>query len=184
MSKLQKVISGGQTGVDQAALRAAMQLDFKIGGWCPPGRVSRTGIIPEEYSLTETAYERSTLAPDIPRSLRTEYNIRDSDATLVLRPHDTGKDPGTMWTIKCARLYNKPCYIIDPCAPGAEIQICSWLKKTPVKILNIAGPAEETSPGINQQAYQLLVRIFKNIKSGNLCNGSSIKVRSNMKKEP
>lgn len=170
--KLQKIISGGQTGVDQAALRAAMEMDFKIGGWCPPGRVSRKGIIPAEYPLTETVCERSTLAPDIPRSLRTEYNIRDSDATLVLKPNDTRKDPGTIWTVKCARLYKKPCYIIDPYAPKAEIQICSWLKKIPVEILNVAGPAEESSPGINQQAYHLLVRIFTNIKSGNPCNGN------------
>ena len=168
MKKLQ-IISGGQTGVDQAALRAAMEMDFKIGGWCPPGRVCEDNEIPSEFPMVETENERSPQAPDIPRSQRTEYNVRDADATLILKPHDAGIDPGTKWTIECARLYKKPCYIIDPYAPEAEIQICSWLKKKPVRILNIAGPAEETSPGINQQAYHLLIRIFTNIKSGNLC---------------
>ncbi len=171
MRKLQKVISGGQTGVDQAALRAATELDFKIGGWCSPGRMSRRGLIPKEFPLLETEYERSTLAPDIPRSQRTEYNIRDSDATLVLKPDHAGKDPGTIWTIKCARLYKKPCYIINPYVPEVEKSIIGWLSKTPIEVLNIAGPAEETSPGIYQQAYNLLVRIFTNIKSGNLCKG-------------
>ncbi|MBN2213175.1 MAG: putative molybdenum carrier protein [Bacteroidales bacterium] len=156
MKNLQKIISGGQTGVDQAALRVALELNFRIGGWCPPGRICENGKIPAEYPLTETTNERSPMAPDIPRSQRTEYNVRNSDATLILKPEETKNDPGTGWTIQCAREYKKPYLIIDPYTPEAEKPIFGWLLKTPVEILNIAGPSENTSPGISKQAFNLL----------------------------
>src|SRR2546430_17536769 len=84
MRRLTKVISGGQTGVDQAALRAARDCGLAIGGWCPPGRGCDSGVIPLEFPLQETERERSPDAPDVPRSQRTEWNVRDSDATLVI----------------------------------------------------------------------------------------------------
>ncbi len=82
MSQIRKVISGGQTGVDQAALRAAIALGISIDGWCPPGRICEHGVIPEEFPLKETPFERSEGAPGIPRSLRTEWNVRDSDGPI------------------------------------------------------------------------------------------------------
>src|SRR5580704_4564944 len=104
-----RVISGGQTGVDQAALRAAQACGLAIGGWCPPGRICESGRIPERFTLQETPEERSPLALDIPRSLRTEWNVRDSDSTLIVRdctaPMPMHGDPGTAWTFDCAVRY-------------------------------------------------------------------------------
>ena len=73
-----RVISGGQTGVDQAALRAAKACVLAMGGWCPPGRLCDSGLIPSEFPLQETERERSPGAPDVPRSQRTEWNVRAS----------------------------------------------------------------------------------------------------------
>src|SRR5882672_9150963 len=85
MNVLCKVTSGGQTGVDQAALRAGKDCGLAIGGWCSPGRGCEAGVIPQAFPLNETEQERSPNAPDVPRSQRTEWNVRDSDATLVIR---------------------------------------------------------------------------------------------------
>src|SRR6266571_9073801 len=71
-----KIVSGGQTGVDRAALDVALELGIPCGGWCPRGRRAEDGIIPERYPLIETP---TTAYPQ-----RTERNVRDSDGTLVL----------------------------------------------------------------------------------------------------
>jgi len=86
-----KIISGGQTGVDQAALITAQKIGLETGGWCPPGRVCESGTIPEYFPLKETPQERSPDAVDVPRSQRTEWNVRDSDATLIVRPKQDAK---------------------------------------------------------------------------------------------
>ena len=157
-----KIISGGQTGVDRAALDAALNLGLETGGWCPPGRVCESGHIPPEYNLIETEKERSDRAPDIPRSQRTENNVRFSDATLVLIPDGVDKDKGTGWTIECAHYYHKPCIAINPYHPDARKRILEWISKTQPEVLNVAGPSEETSPGIYDQSYKLMIEILNN----------------------
>ena len=156
---LSKIISGGQTGVDQAALRAAQARGLAIGGWCPPNRICESGLIPSEFPLTETPQERSPNAPDIPRSQRTEWNVRDSDATLILRPK-TDKDPGTDWATQCAIEMSRPFLECDPADPKAHTIIGEWLRALPVHTLNVAGPSEETVPGISELVYVLLVAAF------------------------
>jgi hypothetical protein len=157
---IKKVISGGQTGVDQAALDAAMELGFETGGWCPPGKVNENGKIPLEYKLIESEVERSDRAPDIPRSQRTENNVRFSDATLVLIPDSSETDIGTEWTFECVRYYNKPFLVINPYQPDANKRIIEWISKAQPEIINIAGPSEKTSPGIYNQSYKLMIEIL------------------------
>ncbi len=162
MISLDKIVSGGQTGVDQAALRAGLDLKIKIGGWCPPGRICEDGKIPIEYLLKETDRDRSPDAPNVPRSQRTENNVKDSDGTLILKPNQIlRRCKGTDYTIECAKKHNKKYLVIDPYHIDAEKQITDWLVKNPtIKILNIAGPSERTYVGINKQTHDLLIKTF------------------------
>jgi hypothetical protein len=163
-----KVISGGQTGVDQAALRAALACGLALGGWCPPGRASEAGPIPAALPLTETPTDRSPDAPAIPRSLRTEWNVRDSDATLVLfpaRPTTAGgrgeeADPGTGWALRCAARLGRPALVCDPEDPVVAARIARWIRALRLGTLHVAGPAESTSPGIGAVAERVLSRAF------------------------
>ncbi|MCS6982334.1 MAG: putative molybdenum carrier protein [Flavobacteriales bacterium] len=159
---LEKIISGGQTGVDQAALRFALTKGIKIGGWCPPGRICEGGVIPQEFPLKEADRDRSPDAPDIPRSQRTQNNVREADATLIFWPSCLEKDPGTEWTIQCARQFGKPWLVVDPYTMGAEKIISEWLlEHSTIKVLNIAGPSEKTYPGIYAQTLQLLEAVSR-----------------------
>ncbi|HET8539398.1 MAG TPA: putative molybdenum carrier protein [Anaeromyxobacter sp.] len=162
MGALAKVISGGQTGVDRAALRAARACGLGLGGWCPPGRESESGPVPADLPLIETPRERSPSAPDVPRSLRTEWNVRDSDATLVLRPASgAADDPGTEWALRSAALLRRPVLVCDPAAPDAAERIRGWIDALRVRTLNVAGPAESACPGIGALAERVLARAFR-----------------------
>lgn len=172
MTERLRVISGGQTGVDRAALRAAARCGLPCGGWCPPGRASESGPIPPEFPLRETPAERSPRAPDVPRSLRTEWNVRDSDATLLLRPALAGRsDPGSDWAAACAVHYGRPCLVCDPAAPDAERAITGWLEALRASTLNVAGPSEGTCPGIEARVYALLVGVFSGQADGKRRSG-------------
>ena len=165
MSELTRVISGGQTGVDQAALRAARDCGLEIGGWCPPGRVCEAGVIPAEFPLVETEQERSLDAPNVPRSQRTEWNVRDSDAVLVIRSEASHsdaatEDPGTELAMECAKRYGRPLLVCDLTDPNAKQKIQEWLRRIPIKLLSVGGPAESASPGIGDRAYHLLRGVF------------------------
>jgi hypothetical protein len=160
-SILTTVLSGGQTGVDQAALRAARHAGLRLGGWCPPGRQCQSGTIPAEFPLEETPEERSPDAPGVPRSMRSEWNVRDSDATLILRPATSDRnDPGTDWTAACAARYGRPTLVCDPDDPSSPATISRWLSSTAIATLNVAGPSEEAHPGVGRRAYDILRAVF------------------------
>lgn len=146
---LTRIISGGQTGVDQAALRAAISFGIAIGGWCPPGRVSEDGVIPDTFPLTETPDDRSHDAPNTPRSQRTEWNVRDSDGTLVLclGPLDDA-DTGTRFSASCATRYGKPLFVADPADLADVRRVREWIDAHGIQKLNVAGPSEQTCSGI------------------------------------
>ncbi len=150
------LISGGQTGVDQGALRAAASAGVLTAGWCPPGRACEGGVIPPEFPLMETPEERSERAPDVERSLRTEWNVRDSDATLILLPAGVPPDAGTFWTIEAAGLHGRPLLELSPAAADAVVIVREWLADHGVRVLNVAGPSEGTAPGIGAEAERLI----------------------------
>ena len=159
---LTRVISGGQSGVDQAALRAAASLGIAIGGWCPPGRVAEDGLIPDSFPLTETPQERSPAAPGIPRSQRTEWNVRNSDGTLLLCPGAiTQQDAGTRWTAKCAEHYAKPLLIADPAMLIEVPRVHHWIEARGIRTMNVAGPSESTSPGIGTAAEKFVTAVLR-----------------------
>lgn len=143
------IVSGGQTGVDRAALDAAIALGVEHGGWCPEGRLSEDGTVPSRYVLRETD------SAEYP--VRTERNVVDSDATLIL--HEGPLKGGTLLTRRiCVRLA-KPFLVLrvdrdDP----ADAQ--HWLAKLRPACLNVAGPRESTCPGIYQRSTAFLLKVF------------------------
>lgn len=153
MSRLiDKLVSGGQTGVDCAALDVALELGIPCGGWCPKGRWSEAGRIADKYPLEETPSE------DVAQ--RTEWNARDSDGTLVIAEGPTVG--GTTLTVEMAKRYGKPCLVIDLLTDGGAAQraIPEWIARHKIGVLNVAGPRESTTPGINAKTKALLRRIF------------------------
>jgi hypothetical protein len=156
---LKRVISGGQTGVDQAALRAARDAKLEIGGFCPPGRVCEGGVIPSEFPLIETPGSESPDAPQIPRSLRTQWNVRLGDATLIVRT-SVDLDPGTAFAETCALHYGKPLRVVNLDEAVGVDDITGWLSSYGVEILNVAGPSENTVPGIGERAQAFLKSLF------------------------
>jgi hypothetical protein len=157
---LQKIVTGAQTGVDRAALDAAMLLDFEYGGWCPKGRLDEKGMIPEKYkNLKEVSGEFKADKENY--DARTKKNIEDSDATLILAPEiplpEKVKD-GTLLTIEYAKKQLKPYLIVDlskPLHTNSEL-VAAWVKENSVNTLNIGGPRESTCPGIYQTTLGLL----------------------------
>ncbi len=141
-----KIISGGQTGVDLAALDFAIENNISCGGWCPKGRINEDGIIPDKYPLSETKSPEYTE--------RTEMNIKDSDGTLVL--YSGNIDSGTKFTLKRAMELQKPFFSIDIKNDLDTISIKQWMKTYNIKIINIAGPRESSSPGIYKLVYEFL----------------------------
>jgi len=147
---LEKVISGGQTGVDQAALDAAAQAGLACGGWCPKGRWSEAGPIDQRYELTET--------PSADPAQRTDFNVRDADGTLIIAGAPlTG---GTALTRRLTRRRAKPCLVVDPRDASAPQAIRRWLAEHDIRVLNVAGPRASGHPGIHEQALELLRRVL------------------------
>lgn len=145
---MRKIVSGGQTGVDRAALDVALELGVPCGGWCPKGRLAEDGVIDERYPLRET---RSTRY-----ARRTLWNVRDSDATLILAHVPLGG--GTAYTERCARDLERPSLVVPPDAQDAAAleRVRSWLVAHDVEVLNVAGPRESGAPGIHDLAVAFL----------------------------
>ena len=145
-SMFAKIVSGGQTGVDRAALDLALELGLACGGWCPKGRRAEDEPIPERYPLTETS---SRAYPQ-----RTRCNVLDSDGTLVLtRGRPVG---GTALTIKIATENDKPCLVVDLSRQSDLAAVRNWCWTHQIQTLNVAGARESEKPGIYAQAAEFL----------------------------
>jgi hypothetical protein len=144
--QLQKIVSGGQTGVDRAALDAAQAHGVPVGGWCPQGRRAEDGRIPDRYPLQETpseAYEQ-----------RTVWNVRDSDGTLIIAPGSLSE--GTALTRKEAESQDKPILHVRIDDPVPVPMIRAWGTENSVRTLNVAGPRAGEIDGIYTAARTIL----------------------------
>jgi hypothetical protein len=167
VSRLSRVVSGGQTGVDRAALDAARAAGLAIGGWCPRGRRAEDGPIPREYPLAETP------SPRYPQ--RTAWNVRDADATLALaRGAPRG---GTALTVRLAAAAGRPLLVIDLDAAPDPAEIAAWLAAEGVAVLNVAGPRESENRGVGAQAEALLTAVFSALRHGALGPAGGAKLR-------
>ncbi len=144
-----KFVSGGQTGVDRGGLEVAIALGIEHGGWCPRGRLAEDGSVPSRYELVENDSTDYTV--------RTRQNVIDSDATLIL--YEQRLSGGTMLTRRIATELEKPflCVRINQ---GAADEIAVWLNEIKPVILNVAGPRESSSPGIESRAFEILMGVF------------------------
>jgi hypothetical protein len=147
-----RLVSGGQTGVDRAALDVARELGLEHGGWCPRGRLAEDGEIPACYPLRETA--------SADYRVRTEQNVVDSDGTLIV----TAGEPsgGTALTITFCRKHDRPCCVVDldDAGEGGRGEVLRWLRGHAIRTLNVAGPRESGAPGIGARAAGFLRRVL------------------------
>ncbi len=150
MNRPRKIISGGQTGVDRAALDVAIDLGIEHGGWCPAGRLAEDGTIPLRYQLTE--HESPAYAD------RTRQNVIDSDGTLVL--YSRRLQGGTSLTTRYAREANKPLFLVRLDKPPLPSLIHQWLDENFILTLNVAGPRASSAATIYQDAFDFLLQVF------------------------
>lgn len=148
-----KIISGGQTGVDRAALDVALELGIECGGWCPAGRWAEDGPIDGRYPLAET--------PSDDPARRTEWNVRDSDGTLLLTA--AIESPGTRLTQDAARRLGRPVYAWAATSPADVGAFRRWLQVYRIRTLNVAGPRESEAPGIYAAAASLLRELLESM---------------------
>jgi hypothetical protein len=153
------IISGGQTGVDRAALDVALELGIPCGGYCPPGRRAEDGAIPDRYPLTEL--------PSPEYADRTRKNVEVAAATLVLHAGDVAG--GTRLTLEVCEELGKPMRTVDVTAAGQHTvdDVAEWIAREVVPrggVLNVAGPRESESPGIGARAAAFLRVVLADVR--------------------
>lgn len=145
-----KIVSGGQTGVDRAALDFALASGIVHGGWCPRGRRAEDGKLPEKYDLQET--------PRKDYGQRTEWNVRDSDGTLVIINRELSG--GTLYTFETARKMGKPVMIAALADKVEEKQVAGWVENNGIRVLNVAGPRASSEPEIYGMTLEFLQKVY------------------------
>ena len=143
-----KIISGGQTGVDRAALDAVIELGFEYGGFCPKGRLAEDGVILNKYNLTELSSSQYLM--------RTFENVQASDGTLIL--HQGTVLGGTLKTKDYCQILNKPFFEVILLKDFVKIQLNfdNWIEENHIIIMNIAGPRESVAPIYNRTLLLLI----------------------------
>lgn len=151
-----KIISGGQTGADQAGLSAAKELGIQVGGWMPKGCITDEGMRPDFLALYNMKEHPQRGYPP-----RTKQNVIDSDGTIIFGNPDS---PGCSLTIRACKKYNKPCVII----PYPMLVVNDWvsavtkfLTDNKIECINVAGNRESTNPGIFEFTKAVLLLALK-----------------------
>jgi Circularly permutated YpsA SLOG family len=152
---LDKIVSGGQTGADQAGWRAAAAFGVPTGGWMPKGFLTEDGPRPEiadQYGATEMPTD-SALA-------RTERNVQDSDATLWFGETTTS---GAQATVGACLQSGKPCLPVYPGASFEPAHVATWITENRIRTLNVAGNRESDEPGIGERVERLLGAVLQQL---------------------
>jgi hypothetical protein len=155
-SPLRKIISGGQTGADRAALDAALHAGCPCGGWCPKGRIAEDGKIPARYQLRE--HSSKSYAD------RTLLNIQDADGTLVVTFGEL--KGGSAYTLDQAASYCRPCLHVDAherTAVDAADKVMQWIIEHQIYTLNIAGSQASNEPAIYIYVYYLAKDLLRGV---------------------
>lgn len=147
---IRKIVSGGQTGVDRAALDVALELGIACGGWCPRGRLAEDGVISAKYPLQET--------DSTDYAVRTRLNVLDSDGTLILNIGELAG--GTAYTVEVAKENGKPFLIISLDGTPDSRDVIDWIGRNNIHILNVAGPREDKRLGIYTLAAGILEKVL------------------------
>ena len=146
-----KLVSGGQTGADIAALDVALLHGFPHGGWCPKGRKSLEGPIPAQYRLIET--------PSASYLQRTEWNVRDTDGTVVFT-FAVVVTGGSLKTIGFARKHRKPCLHISKGGVGQAAALRKFVADHGIRTHNVSVSRESKSPGIDDWVIEVTEDAF------------------------
>jgi hypothetical protein len=134
-----KIVSGGQTGVDRAALDVALKHGIPCGGWCPAGRLDEFGRIPDYYPIRELEIGGFVE--------RTWQNVKDSDGTIIIYPGTLAG--GTKQTVHFSSELQRPYQLIDASklsAGDAARLIADFVREHKIDIVNVAGPRESEWP--------------------------------------
>ncbi len=154
---IEKIVSGGQTGADRAALDAAMDCGVDCGGWIPKGRKTEDGFLPEKYKLKEMECDKY--------QARTKKNVVDSDATLIIS-HGYLNGGSNYTMIVCNKL-GKPVMHIDLniiSENRAVDIICKWILDNSINVLNVAGPRLSKDRKIYNRAYKIICSVIEKKK--------------------
>jgi len=150
---VEKIISGGQTGADRAALDFAIAHGIPHGGWCPRGRLAEDGPLEGCYELRET--------PEHEYAQRMEWNVRDSDGTVIfsVTPELTG---GSKLTAELARELGKPCLHLSQVRDGLNAGKCLlyFVSEHHIRVLNVAGPRASNEPAVAKFVIEVLEALF------------------------
>ena len=156
---VRRLVSGGQTGADRAALDVAIRLGVPYGGWCPRG--GRAEDLPDPPGLLR-AYPELVETPSTDAGVRTEWNVRDSDATLLLTERPDALSGGTALTRDLARRLGRP-FLVTSTEDVEAVR--AWLRELREQadkplVLNVAGPRESKEPGLYDGASSLLEQVL------------------------
>jgi len=151
---LSRIISGGQTGADRAALDLALKFGIPHGGWIPQDRLAEDGRLSDKYNLKEL--------PTDSYAARTEKNVIDSDGTVIF---SHGKPSGgTELTREMAVKHGKKMIVIDlnlTKSTDAASSVVSWIQSQSIKTLNVAGPRASEDAGIYQDVFRILEMVVQ-----------------------